>query len=131
MFSESKRSHKKKVDLPKHITSSDAWKILKLQEEEKRRTETVKAAKHHQKIYKRTQATKRPLEIISKTLKSITSKDTLPSRKSLRPRKAKKFEDDFKTSDENSDTEESIIVEESESEYDEEEYLCKKCKEVA
>ena len=91
----------------------------------------MKAAKHHQKIYKRTQATKRPLEIISKTLKSITSKDTLPSRKSLRPRKAKKFEDDFKTSDENSDTEESIIVEESESEYDEEEYLCKKCKEVA
>ena len=113
------------------MTSSDAWKILKLQEEEKRRTETVKAAKHHQKIYKRTQATKRPLETISKTLKLITSKDTLPSRKSLRPRKAKKFEDDFKTSDKNSDTEESIIVEESESEYDEEEYFCKKCKGVA
>ena len=37
----------------------------------------------------------------------------------------------LKTSDENSDTEESIIVEESESEYDEEEYFCKKCKGVA
>ena len=113
------------------MTSSDAWKILKLQEEEKRRIETVQATKHHQEIYKRTQATKRPLETISKTLKSITSKDTLPSRKSLRPRKTKKFEDDFRTSDKNSDTEESIIMEESKSEYEDEQYFCKKCKGVA
>ena len=41
------------------MTCSDARKILKLQEEEKRRTEIVKAAKQHQKIYRRTQATKR------------------------------------------------------------------------
>ena len=59
------------------MTSSDARKILKLQEEEKRRTEIVKAAKQHQKIYRRTRATKRPHETILKTSKSITSKDTL------------------------------------------------------
>ena len=58
----------------------------------------------------------------------ITAKDTLPYRKSSKPRKAKKFEDDLTTSDESSDTEENIIVEESESEYEEVEYFCKKCK---
>ena len=110
------------------MTRSDARKILKLQEEEERRTEIVKAAKQHQKIYRRTRATKRPHETILKTSKLITSKDSLPSRKSLRPRKAKKFEDDVTTSDESSDTEESIITEESKSEYEEEEYFCKKCK---
>ena len=77
------------VNLPKHMTSSNARKILKLQEEEKRRAEIVKAAKQHQKINKRTQAPKRPHTAISKTSKSITSKDSLPSRKSSRPRKAK------------------------------------------
>ena len=59
------------------MTSSDAREILKLQDE-KRRTEIVKAAKQEQKIYKKTQATKRPHKTISKTLKLITSKDTLP-----------------------------------------------------
>ena len=54
------RKSRKKVDLPKHMTSSDARKILKLLEEEKRRTEIVRAAKQHQKINKRTQAPKRP-----------------------------------------------------------------------
>ena len=120
------KKSRKKVDLPKHMTSSDARKILKLQEEEKRRTEIVKAAKQHQKINKRTQAPKRPHKTISKTLKSITSKDNLLSRKSSRPREAKMFDYDFTTSDESSDTEEIIIVEESESKY-EEEYFCKKC----
>ena len=41
----------KKVDLPKHMTSSDARKILKLQEEEKRRTEIVKAANNNTKKF--------------------------------------------------------------------------------
>ena len=110
------------------MASSDARKILKLQEEEKRRKEIVKAAKQHQKISKGTQAPKRPHKTISKTSKLITSKDTLPSRKLLSPRKAKKFEDDFTTSDKSSDTEESIILEECKSEYEEEEYFCQKCK---
>ena len=112
--------------MPKHMTSNDARKILKLQEEEKRRTEIVKAAKQHQKINKRTQAPKRPHKTISKTLKSITSKDNLLSRKSSRPRETKMFDYDFTTSDESSDTEEIIIVEKSEGKY-EEEYFCKKC----
>ena len=110
------------------MTSSDARKILKLQDK-KRRTEIVKAAKQEQKIYKKTQATKRPHKTISKTLKLITSKDTLPSRKSSRPRKARKLEDHFTTSDESSDTEESIIMEEREGEF-EEEYFSKKCRGV-
>ena len=96
------KKSRKKVDLPKHMTSSDARKILKLQEEEKRRTEIVKAAKQHQKINKRTQAPKRPHKTISKTLKSITSKDNLLSRKSSRPRETKMFDYDFTTSDESS-----------------------------
>ena len=87
----------------------------------------MKAAKQHQKINKRTQAPKRPHKTISKTLKSITSKGNLLSRKSSRPRETKMFDYDFTTSDESSDTEEIIIVEESESKY-EEEYFCKKCK---
>ena len=61
------------------MTNSDARKILKLQEEEKRRTEIVKAAKQHQKFNKSTQAPKRPYKTISKILKSVTSRDTLPS----------------------------------------------------
>ena len=72
------------------MTSRDARKILKLQEEEKRRAEIVKAAKEHQKISKRTQVPKRPHQTNSKTSKSITSKYTLPSRKSSKPRKTKK-----------------------------------------
>ena len=108
------------------MTSSDARKILKLQDK-KRRTEIVKAAKQEQKIYKKTQATKRPHKTIWKTLKLITSKDTLPSRKSSRPRKARKLEDHFTTSDKSSDTEESIIMEEREGEFDEE-YFSKKCR---
>ena len=87
----------------------------------------MKTGKQQQKIYKKTQATKRPHKTISKTSKLITSKDTLPSIKSSRPRKARKFEDHFTTSDESSDTEESIIVEEREGEFEEEEYFCKKC----
>ena len=80
----------------------------------------MKTGKQQQKIYKKTQATKRPHKTISKTSKLITSKDTLPSIKSSRPRKARKFEDHFTTSDESSDTEESIIMEERDGEFEEE-----------
>ena len=101
-------------------------------EQEMRKTEIAKAAKR-QKINKRTQAPKRPHKTISKTSKLIISNkiyniENIPSWKSSRPRRAKYFEDDFTTSDESSDIKEIIIMEESDSEYEEEEYFYKECK---
>ena len=43
------KKSRKKVDLPKHMNKSNAGKILKLQEEEKRRTKIVKAVKQTSK----------------------------------------------------------------------------------
>ena len=70
------RNSRKKTDLPKHMMSKNALKILKLQEEEKRRVEIVKEAKRQKKITK-------SLQTKNKTVsKENVSELFIPSRRS-------------------------------------------------
>ena len=70
------RKPRKKTDLPKHMMSKNALKILKLQEEEKRRVEIVKEAKRQKKITK-------SLQTKNKTVsKENVSELFIPSRRS-------------------------------------------------
>ena len=114
---------RKKTDLPKHMTSKNALKILKLQEEKKRCVEIVKEAKRPKKI---TKSLKTKTKIVSK---ENVSADIIPSRRSTPPKKKRKFDDEesLMSQEDKSDSEESVIEENAESEYKDEEYFCSIC----
>ena len=68
--------------------NKNASKILKLQEEEKRRVEIVKEAKHQTK---NTKSLKTKSKIV---LKEKVPKEVIPSQRSTRPKKKRKFDDE-------------------------------------
>ena len=103
------RNSRKKTDLPKHMMSKNALKILKLQEEEKRRVEIVKEAKRQKKITK-------SLQTKNKTVsKENVSELFIPSRRSTWPKKKRKFDDEesLMSQEDKSNLEESIIGEDT------------------
>ena len=123
------KNSRKQIDLPKHMTSEDALKILKAKETEKRHLEIAKEAKCLEKLSKRKKAAPP-----KKRQKPMNSSNEL-KHKSARPRKSKKF-DDFLLSSEDSTSdsdstiieEEEIIIEEIEGDVSEEENECGECK---
>ena len=125
------KKSRKQIDLPKHMTSEDALKILKAKEAEKRRLDIAKEAKRLEKLSKTKKAAPP-----KKCQKPMISSNEL-KRKSARARKSKTFDDFFlscedSTSDSDStiiEEEEEIIIEEEEGDESEEENECGECKE--
>ena len=89
------------------MTSSDVRKILELQEENNTNCKTCKTTS---KYKQQTQVPMRPYKTMCKIILKSLKKDTFLYQKSWRPRKTKKFKDDFPSSDESSDTEEKGAV---------------------
>ena len=87
------------------MTSKNALKILKLQEEEKRRVKIVKEAKRQKKA---TKSLKTKTKIVSK---ENLPEEVIPSRRSTRPKKKRKFDDEesLMSEEDKSDSGESIM----------------------
>ena len=99
---------RKQINLPKHMTSKDALKILKAKEAEKRRLDIAKAAKRLEKLSKTKKAAPP-----KKRQKTMTSLNEL-KRKSAQTRKSKKFHDFFLSSEDSTSESDSTIIEEEE-----------------
>ena len=115
------KSAKKKLEIPKHMTSEEALAILKLQDEEKRRVQLVKEANRQKKIAKSTtQTSKKSCQRKEKKTKTV-------QRKTTRQRKKPKI-----LIEEDSSVETISMSEESEyenSEYEESDNICASCAE--
>ena len=105
-----KKSTKKKLDLPKHMSGKEALEILKLQEEEKRRVELVKENNRQKRINQ--QAENKDAGKNVKAKKSVGTKRN-PSRTI---KKRRFLEESNSTESEYSD-----------SEYEESDSICGKC----
>jgi len=121
-----KKNSKKKITIPKHMSSIEAVALLKVKEDEKRRIAIEREARR-QKVEKN--KIKEPLKK-KKKISPPTATSTPAKRKSSRVSKKKKFTEEYSVSSCEEDTTEEEILsstdDDSSSENDED--PCKKCK---